>query len=228
GGGLRVRSEGTSHRGARARVEATFHRESVFRSPAALVLDAGLASAAASGEVVISSAAPGEPAPATGAESEETAALWRDATGGGETIAVVGDTGFGLSVDALVEGADVTLAGPFASDTWGSPESPKVVRLTGDARVTGEVRAYGIVVTDVPLHVAGWLMIDGLLLARGGLAIDGALVLNGAFWVSQSLDVLPSGSLEIDLDPSALAGAGDLRPTVLPREAILGAWRELW
>ncbi|MGH7821811.1 MAG: hypothetical protein ACREQ9_18770, partial [Candidatus Binatia bacterium] len=102
------------------------------------------------------------------------------------------------------------------------------VRLVGDGRVLGNVTAHGIVVADVPLHVVGSLTVDGLLLAHAGLVVEGLLVVSGALWTAQSLDLPASGRLELDHDPSALADVGNLRPATLPREAVLGAWRELW
>jgi hypothetical protein len=226
-GALLVTSEGTSHRGARARVEATFRRNAAFDAPAALVLDTSLARVAIGGAIdVVSDPASGAPPP-VGAEDETAAGVWQS-SGVSGSLAVVGPSGLRTSLDGIRVSADGTLTGPFASGSWGTAAAPQVTRLVTDAHVTGDVTAYGVVLADAPLHVSGRLEVTGLLLAAAGIVVEGELAVRGAAWIAELAEVPAGGSLSVAYDAPALENCGNLRPGVLPREAVLGGWRELW
>lgn len=227
-GSLRASSEGTSHRGARRKVEAVFVREPRFRPPAAVTIAATTSPTDISGALNVSADETGGELPAYGAESREAAAAFRRARGDATEVAIVGSSGLPDAIDHLREIADVAPDGTQEGGTFGSTGEPVVVRFTGQAEISGTVVVSGIVLADAPLRVRGRLEVDGLLLAPQGIDVEGELVIGGAAWVSGEVRVPAAGRLVVRyagsaLDRSAVAGRG-----ALPRAAILGAWREVW
>ena len=226
-GSLRATSEGTSHRGTRRKVEAIFFRELRFRAPAALTLAPATSLGDLSGTLE-ASGEPGADVPAVGAETRAEAEAFRDARRGDTEVAVVGASGLDRAIAPLRDAARVTLDGPQASGTYGSSTEPALVRLTGQAEISGTVMVTGIVVCDAPLRVRGRLQVDGLLLAPQGIDVEGELVVSGALWLAGDLRLAAAGRLvaaysEASLDPSNTAGGA-----ALPKPALLGAWREVW
>lgn len=218
--------EGTSRRGARRRVEARFRRDPVFHPLAALVTSGG---AAADGTLDLSGADrdAAEPSlPALGAETCAAAASWT--AGGGPSPVVTGKSGLAEAASALGPSADRTVTGPLSDADFGSDAAPEVVRFAGDARVEGVVRVSGIAIADAPLVVHGRLEIHGLFLAAAGAEVRGEVAVAGAAWIAEGLRVAPGASLGIRYASRHLARADASRPRILPRQALLGAWREVW
>ena len=172
-GSLRASSEGTSHRGARRKVEAVFIREPRFRPPAAVTIAATTSPTDISGALNVSADETGGELPAYGAESREAAAAFRRARGDATEVAIVGSSGLPDAIDHLREIADVAPDGTQEGGTFGSTGEPVVVRFTGQAEISGTVVVSGIVLADAPLRVRGRLEVDGLLLAPQGIDVEG-------------------------------------------------------
>lgn len=230
-GGLVALSEGTSDRGARARVEATFRRELDFRPAAVVLAGASLRSAAFGGALELAAADRDQQKPpllSLGAESRSVATILEAAIGDAARPLVVGRSGFEAALAELRLAPDRTLTGPLSPETWGEPGTAEVIRLVSNAEVSGDVTATGIVLADAPLRVRGRFEVEGLLLAAHGVEIEGTLVVHGSSWVDENLTVSSAGKFQIDYSSMAVARADDLRPGILPRAAVLGAWREVW
>jgi hypothetical protein len=226
-GRLRARSEGTSHRGARRVVEAIFLRELQFRPPAVLTIAAAAPPSDLSGALDVS-AEPGGEVPAYGAETREAAEAFRSARTNAPEVAIVGSSGMWDAIDRLREIARVTLDGPQVSGSFGSAVEPVVVRFTGSADVSGTVTVTGIVLADAPLRVHGRLEIDGLLVAPLGIDVEGETVIRGAAWLAGDARITATAALRMHYSEEALDQSAQAAPGVLPRAAILGAWREVW
>lgn len=227
-GGLAVTSEGTSHRGARRRIEAVFVREDRFRTPAALMIAEGATLAAAAGTVDASVAEAERERPAVGAEGTAEADAARAALGDGTDVAVVGPTGLRDAAARLLAAAGVSLEGLQSGGEWGSEESPAIVRLGSSPDFTGTAHLTGIVIADGLLQVHGRLEIDGLLLAPEGTDVSGDLVVHGAAWAGGDLRIFSSATLSVAYSTSALDLAELAGGEALPRAPLLGAWREIW
>jgi hypothetical protein len=226
-GSLRTVSEGTSHRGTRRRVEAMFFREVAFRPLSGLTIAPGTRLAEVSGalEVAVGDTDP-EPAP-LGAETRADAAALRAARGG-ELVATVGASGLADAADRLRDSANVVLDGVQSTGAYGTSADPTIVRFAGQADVDGVVTVAGILLADAPLRVRGRLEVEGLLLAPQGLDVDGELVVRGAAWVAEALRLASGGAVRVAYEVASLDVAGAVGGTVLPRNAVLGAWREIW
>jgi hypothetical protein len=226
-GSLRAVSEGTSHRGTRRRVEAMFFREVAFRPLAGLTIAPGTRLTEVSGalDVAVGDTDP-EPAP-LGTETRTDAAALR-AAHGGELVATVGASGLADAADRLRDSANVVLDGVQSTGAYGTSEDPTIVRFAGQADVEGVVTVAGILLSDAPLRIRGRLEVEGLLLAPQGLDVDGELVVRGAAWVAGALRVASGASVRVAYEVAALDVAGGVGGTALPRNAVLGAWREIW
>jgi hypothetical protein len=226
-GSLRAVSEGTSHRGARRKVEAIFFRELAFRPAAALTIARGIRFAEMGGALELAIADENSAAIPLGAEARDDAAALRDARGGA-VVATVGSSGLAEAAARLRDSSSVLLDGPQSAGTYGSSESPASVRLTGQADVDGLVAITGVVLADAPLRVHGRLEIEGLLLAPQGLDVDGEVVIRGAAWVADALRITSRAALRITYESAVLDGVASVGGGALPRNALLGAWREVW
>ncbi len=229
GGGLRVLSEGTSHRGARQRVEATFRRAPHFRPGAVLTIADTMADPSLAGELSMATLdrdGAAEAPSRVGAESRAAAEAW--AREGGGDIAILGPSGLRAALEELRASPDLTFGEPRGSETWGTPGLPVVVDLVAGAEILGQISATGIVVADTPIVVRGHLDVEGLLLAPRGIEVAGALDVTGAVWVGERLRIESEGRASIRFASGALDRADGLRPSTLPRETRLGGWREVW
>jgi hypothetical protein len=221
---LVVRSEAAAHRFAEARIEATFRRAASFRPPAALLLDDSLTAARLEGSLAVDIAASDTPGIVPiGAEGGRAALLCAD-----RGARLVGPSGLSRAAAALRETPDREVAGTIGDDAWGTDEAPELVRVAAPAEIAGSVTATGILVAEAPLVVRGRLRISGLLLGVDEVEVTGSLEVEGVTWIGRSLVLRPEGRLLVRLQPEALDRADALRPGVLPREAVLGAWREVW
>jgi hypothetical protein len=223
-------SEGTSGRGTRSRVEATFRREQIFRPAAVVVIGASVTSASVAGSVEVEGAdrdGAERGLVTIGAESQDAAQTLRSALPN-DPVVVVGLSGLEAAGVRLRSSPDMTLTGPFGNEVWGTADRPLVVKLTGDATIDGDVRSAGVVLANAPVRVNGLFEVEGTLLATQGLEINGILIVRGSIWLAESLAISGSGSLMLDYASTALARADALRPGIFPRTAILGAWREVW
>jgi hypothetical protein len=226
-GSLRAVSEGTSHRGTRRRVEARFFREVAFRPLAALTIAPGARLTEVSGTLDLE-VGDSDPKPAPlGAETRTDAAALRVARSG-ELVVTVGATGLADAADHLRDSAKVVLDGAQSTGAYGTPEDPTMVRFAGQADVDGDVTVAGILLADAPLRIRGRLEVEGLLLAPQGLDVEGQLVVRGAAWVAGALRVPGGAAIRIAYEAAALDVAATVGGTVLPRNAVLGAWREIW
>ncbi len=228
-GGLRVLSEGTSHRGTRQKVEATFRRAPRFRPGAVLTITETMPDPSLTGDLAIATLDRDGAAKApsrVGAESRAAAEAW--ARGGGGDIAVLVPSGLWAALEELRVSPDLTFGEPRGNETWGTEELPVVVDLVAGAEILGEISATGIVVADTPIVVRGHLDLDGLLLAPRGLEVTGALDVTGAVWVGERLRIESEGRASMVFASGALDRADSLRPGTLPRETRLGGWREVW
>jgi hypothetical protein len=227
-GSLRATSEGTSHRGTRRKVEAIFLRQLRFRAPAALTVAAGTSLSDVSGTLEASAGDAGADVAAVGAESRAMAEALRSALRGASDVAMVGSSGLDRATAPLRDAAQTTLDGPQADGTYGSSAEPALVRLSGQAEITGTVVVQGILVCDAPLRVRGRLEVDGLLLAPQGVDVEGELVVNGAAWLAGDLRLAAAGRILASYSDASLDQAGDVGGAALPKRALLGAWREVW
>ena len=226
-GSLRAISEGTSHRGARRRVEAVFHHQPSFRPPAALTIGGGLAAADLSGPHEVSFADGRGEVPALGAETRDAADLIRRAGSSGQ-VAVTGESGLAEAVARLAPHADRTLDGVQGDGVWGTSDRPELTRLAGQAEIQGTVSAAGILLAEAPLRVHGRLEVEGLLLAAAGVEIDGELVVRGALWIDREIRIAGSGRISVVYSTPPLDRGETLAPGILPKAPLLGAWREVW
>ncbi len=226
-GSLRAVSEGTSHRGTRRKVEAIFFREVAFRPPAVLTIAPGTRLGEISGALDLA-VGDADPAPASlGAETHTDAAALRE-TGAGGSAATVGASGLTDAAQRLSDAADVVLDGVQYAGVYGSSETPTRVRFAGQADVDGVVTVAGIVTADAPLRIRGRLEVEGLLLASQGLDVEGELVVRGAAWVAGALRLATGAAIQVSYQAAALDVAATAGGTLLPRNAVLGAWREIW
>jgi hypothetical protein len=228
GGSLRAVSEGTSHRGARRKVEARFLRDDRFRPAATLTLGSSTSFGEFSGALDVSADETNAELPALGAESREVAAAASRARDGSVQTAVVGASGLGPAASRLGAEARVTLDGARSGETYGTAEDPVVVRFAGDTEISGVVHVTGIVVADAPIHVVGRLEIDGLLLAPSGIDVGGELAVSGAAWIAGQVELAASGRIDASYARAAVDRAERAGGAALPRGAVLRAWREIW
>jgi hypothetical protein len=203
-----------------------FFREVAFRPLAGLTIAPGTRLTEVSGalDVAVGDTDP-EPAP-LGAETRADAAALR-AAHGGELVATVGASGLADAADRLRDSANVVLDGVQSTGAYGSPEDPTIVRLAGHD-VDGVLTVGGILLADAPLRVRGRIEVEGLLLAPQGLDVEGELVVRGAAWVAGALRVASGAAVRVAYEVAALDVAGAVGGAVLPRNAVLGAWREIW
>lgn len=227
GGRLSVKSEGTSHRGTRRKVEAVFARESGFRPPAALTIAAGTVPSDLSGALDVSASEAERDTPALAVEDRRDADALLAARHQAIDVAVVGPSGLETVTTPLGASADVPLAGMQDGGTWGSAASPALVRLDA-VDLSGTAQATGVVIANGPLRVLGHLEVDGLLLAPSGIAVEGTLVIRGAAFFGGDLRLAASGSLSVDYSPASLDLAESAGHGLLPKAPLLGAWREVW
>jgi hypothetical protein len=227
-GRLRARSEGTSHRGSRRVVEAIFAREPQFRPPAVLTIAGTSPPTDLSGALDISAGEIGAELPAYGAETREAAEAFRSARAEAPDVAIVGSSGIRDSIGHLRELASVTLDGPQAGGSFGSADEPVVVRLAGLADISGTVVVSGIVLAEAPLRVGGRLEVDGLLVAPLGIDVEGEVAIDGAAWIAGDLRITATGKFGARYSGEGAGRSDRAAPGVLPRAALLGAWREVW
>ncbi len=227
-GRLVAASEGTSHRGARRRVQAVFHREAEFRPRAALLIGEGTSPGDLSGTLEAGVPEPVDDVTGIGAERRRDAEALREALPGGAQVAIVGPSGLREAADRLRGTEDTTLSGALAGGSWGAAGSPVLVRLAGLGDVVGAASVTGALLADAPLRVSGRLEVDGLLLAPNGIEVDGELVIRGAGFVAGPLIIRSSGALVVSYATTALDGADTACRGALPRAPILGAWKEVW
>ena len=226
-GKLSVVSRGTSRRGTRRAVEAIFAR-GPFRPPATMIVAEGTTVGDVSGAVDASLAGTMMEIPAIAGETRAEASALRAVGGAFGSAVVVGPSGFADALAALRAAADQTLAAPQSGGDWGDDANPLLTRLEGDARLTGSIRAAGIVLVDAPLRIDGDLTVRGLLVAPAGIEVRGSLVVEGAIWIGTSLAISSPGSLELVDALDALAEAASVGHGALPLPATLAAWREVW
>lgn len=227
-GRLSAVSEGTSHRGARRRVQAVFRREENFRPRASLVIGEGTVPADLSGTLETSIPESEDDVAGIGAERRREAEALRDALAGDAQIAILGPSGLQDAADRLRGTEDVTLSGPIAGGAWGAAGSPALVRLASQGDVIGTASIVGTLLADAPLRVFGRLEVEGLLLAPNGIEVSGELVIRGAGFVAGRLTLASSGTLTLSYTTSALDQADAACRGVLPKAPILGAWKEVW
>ena len=224
GGAVSVVSHGTSRRGTRRAVEAIFRRDA-FRPPATLILAPGATLSDASGTLDVAGAGADPEIPALAGEERAEALAFRTA---GHAAVIVGASGLSRALDPLRGAADQTFDVPQNGGVWGSDAAPLVTRLVGDAELSGTIVVTGIVIADAPLRVRGYFEVHGLLLAPAGIDVSGELAVHGAGWLATDLRLAAGGALSLvdsrpGLDAAETAGRG-----VLPRPAVLSAWREVW
>ena len=103
------------------------------------------------------------------------------------------------------------------------------LRHAGRVDAGKQVGVQGGVFGEVEASVEGVLRVRGLLLATAGLEVLGRLEVDGAAWAGGGTLAVESGAtLAIRSSVESTRAADRLRPGMLPRAAILGAWRELW
>jgi hypothetical protein len=114
---------------------------------------------------------------------------------------------------------DGEVHGPFG---WGITMSPRATQVS-------DASGGGILIVDGDLSIGGRFVFDGLVIVRGNvdLGSDGDLELKGALLQdSPGRDLRLRGGGSIRYDPAILALVDALAPNVLPRRALIGAWRE--
>ncbi len=225
---MSLRSVGTAVRGARRRIEASLCREKPFAPPAPLVL-ASVTVGTVAGAVELDGADRDAVLPI-----RAPLAVENDADRGGAARltaapAILLPLGSGLvaAAAALRPIVDRAVTGPFHDATFGGT-APEVVQWVGDAEVSGNSTAAGVIVADAPLRVRGRLAASGVLLATAGLEVDGELEVAGLLHVAGNVDLHPGSRLRVVAASTALDAADQLRPGTLPRAAILCGWREVW
>ena len=221
---LSVVSHGTSRRGTRRAVEAIFRRDA-FRPPATLILAPGTTLSDASGSLDVTGAGADPEIPALGGEERAEAIRLRSA---GYAAVIVGGSGLSQALDPLRGAVDQTFAVPQNGGSWGSDATPLVTRLVGDAELSGTIVATGIVIADAPLRVRGYFEIHGLLLAPAGIDVSGELAVHGAGWLATDFRIAAGGALSLTDSRPGLDAAATAGRDVLPRPAVLSAWREVW
>jgi len=226
-GSLRAVSEGTSYRGARRKVEAIFFRELALRPPAALTIARGTHLAEVGGALDLVVEDSDRDRVPLGAEVRDDAMALRSARGG-EMVATVGPSGLGEAAERLRDSAGIVLDGPQTTGAYGSSESPASVRFMGQTDVEGVVSVTGILLADAPLRVRGRLEIEGVLLAPQGLDVEGEVIVRGAAWVAGELRIASAAAVRVVYQTTGLDEASRVGGAVLPRNAVLGAWREVW
>ena len=105
---------------------------------------------------------------------------------------------------------------------WGVTMSPRPTRVS-------DASGGGILIVDGDLSIGGRFEFDGLVIVRGNVDLDsdGDLELKGALLQDTpgaGLRLRGDGSIRYDAATLALVDA--LAPNVLPRRAVIGAWRE--
>jgi len=224
---LSVVSQGTSHRGTRRAVEATFAR-GPFRPPAAMIVAPGTTLGEVAGAMDASGAGRDPEVPAIGSEARAEAVALRAVGGSFAAAAVVGPSGLGDALGPLRAAASVTYDAPQSGGVWGDEAAPIITRLVGDAEISGTVSAVGIVIADAPLRVRGRLELHGLLLAPAGLDVTGELAIHGVLWIATDFRLSASGAIALVDSSAALGAARRAGGDVLPLPPMLAAWRESW
>jgi len=227
-GSLRATSEGTSHRGTRRKVEARFFRESRFRAAAGFAVASETTLSDLAGSLEASADGAANDVPAIGAEGRAEAEALRAGLRNGATVGILGPSGLDRAARALGDQASITLDASQASGTYGSAAEPALVRLAGAGDLSGSFVVTGILVCDAPLHIRGRLEVDGLLLAPRGIDVDGEIVVTGASWLAGDLRLPATGRIVAAYADSSLDRASQVGGAALPKNAVLGAWREVW
>jgi hypothetical protein len=120
---------------------------------------------------------------------------------------------------ATTQVPDGEIHGPLG---WGVTMSARPTRVS-------DASGGGILIVDGDLSIGGRFEFDGLVIVRGNVDLDsdGDLELKGALLQDSpgsSLRLRGDGSIRYD--PATLALVDALAPDVLPRRAVIGAWRE--
>lgn len=118
------------------------------------------------------------------------------------------------------------------NDTWGDSSSPRITYITGDARIAGTIRGYGVLILDGALQVSGNFTFEGLVIMRGAgeIRATGNARIYGAVLIAEStsqdadseLDI--RGNVNVQYDSCTLGAAEGWVP--LPKAPKIVAWQE--
>jgi hypothetical protein len=117
-------------------------------------------------------------------------------------------------------------------DTWGlgTPETPQMSVVEGDANISGSLRGNGVLVVRGTLHITGTLEFTGLVIALNGILFEptGNVKIAGALWQGLTIDnrLQLGSSGAIVYSSCALAAADTAFPGVLPHAAVVSGWQE--
>jgi hypothetical protein len=128
------------------------------------------------------------------------------------------------------------------NEEWGTGSDPKIYHITGNARITGNLSGYGVIIvdSDVTFDISGNLTYDGLIIARGEveITVTGSAEIHGSLLVQEQGDIDDAvieldvrGHARIQYDSCALAvafGDSKVANTWVPiiKEVKLLAWKE--
>jgi len=118
------------------------------------------------------------------------------------------------------------------NENWGTSESPRITRITGDAQIQGAITGYGVLIVDGALAVQGNFTFHGLVIARGDVQVQisgnagiyGSLMIGGSSEPDPDYELDVRGNAHIRFDSCALSPADNWVP--LPKAPRLLAWQE--
>jgi hypothetical protein len=111
--------------------------------------------------------------------------------------------------------------------TLGTPGTPQISVVEGDARISGRLRGNGVLVVRGTLDVTGTLEFTGLVVALNGILFEpaGNITITGTLWQGPAMD----DRLQlrgIGYSSSALTAVDTAFPGILPHAAVVKGWEE--
>jgi hypothetical protein len=252
---LSLVSRGTGRYGATKVVAALVARSPIVFTPAALYVQGGIRSLDLGGGTLLLSgldhrvddpsasptgtAAPIAALASTDAEGEqdlrqrlpEGLAARLSGAGGAPSIATSPTFDVqGYADRFAAQSSCVHLSALGETLTLGTPGTPQVSVVEGDAYISGWLRGNGVLVVRGTLDVAGAFEFTGLVVALNGILFEptGNITITGTLWRGPAMDerLWLRGSGAIEYSSSALSAVDTAFPGILPHPAVVNGWEE--
>jgi hypothetical protein len=128
------------------------------------------------------------------------------------------------------QSSSVHLSALGETATLGTPGTPQISVVDGDAYISGWLHGNGVLVVRGTLDVMGTFEFTGLVVALNGILFEPAsnITINGTLWQGPAMDdrLQLRGSGAIGYSSSALTAVDTAFPGILPHAAVVNGWEE--
>jgi hypothetical protein len=154
-------------------------------------------------------------------------------TGAGGAPSIATSTTFNVQSYAdrfAAQSSSVHLSAIGETVTLGTPRTPQISVVEGDAYISGCLRGNGVLVVRGTLDVTGTLEFTGLVVALNGILFEpaGNITITGTLWRGPAMDerLQLHGSGAIGYSSGALTAVDTVFPGILPHPAVVNGWEE--